>query len=311
MELHSDRQRVAAIDKDIDNVFEEVIRVQKRKGDHGTITHETKELDRLQKSLERLEESRKDYVSCIEQAIRNQRPWASRKYIQEVSGVDAKYREWTSYVIDESIQPGPEFRTAFENVDKAFYELNEDDCRNILNLFLNDIILRPEFDEMLRIFPGLELTVEKRVGTKRCKLGGIMDYLVGCSKGSDMRKIKIPADIHLVAVVVESSVSDEDVMKCVAQATTLFKTHVDAGKVNKSVWGIVTNATTWQFIFIDEDGLLWQSRVIMMNCRRYEEEQGLTIYRMIYYMVKCCYEACTPSPSPVETPPSITDGTSI
>jgi hypothetical protein len=55
-------------------------------------------------------------------------------------------------VIDETVHPGPEFMTAFENISKAFHQQNETGRRNYLNLFLSNIILRPEFEGTLRIF---------------------------------------------------------------------------------------------------------------------------------------------------------------
>jgi hypothetical protein len=45
---------------------------------------------------------------------------------------------------------------------------------------------------------------------------------------------------------------------------------VDAGKVSRRVWGILSNAEMWKFIFIDENELLWQSGAFIMDLCSYE-----------------------------------------
>lgn len=75
-------------------------------------------------------------------------------------------------------------------------------------------------------------------------------------------------------------------------------TRKDANKEKCSVWGVLSNATTWKFIYIDEDGKLWRSNDFLLNIRSYKEDQILPIYQFLYYIVKCCFEACTPTPSP-------------
>jgi hypothetical protein len=77
----------------------------------------------------------------------------------------------------------------------------------------------------------------------------------------------------------------------------MYKIHVDTRRAKKSVWGIISNAQIWRFIFIDEAGLLWKSDPLFMPLDCYDESKVLQVYRIVHYIVKCCYEACTPSPS--------------
>lgn len=53
--------------------------------------------------------------------------------------------------------------------------------RIFLNLFLSDIVLRNEFNNELRIFPEIEMSVESR-GPKKRKLSGKTDYTIGFGK---------------------------------------------------------------------------------------------------------------------------------
>ncbi len=98
----------------------------------------------------------------------------------------------------------------------------------------------------------------------------------------------------MVAVEAKTSIGISDLLQCVAEAATLYKIRVDARKAKKSAWGIVSNAETWRFIFIDEAGLLWKSDILSMPLECYDESKVLQVYRMVYYIVKCCHEACTP-----------------
>jgi hypothetical protein len=249
-------------------------------------------------------DSKKNYLELIKLAMKDEPPVtksfseADSEWIKVVTGVKTMpYRKWTDYVIDETVHPGPEFQTAFERVGKAFHQQNEAGRRIFLNLFLSDIILRPEFNEALRIFPELEVSVVETNGPKKRKLNGRTDYTVAFGKGKDIFDNTIPREVHLVAVEAKTSIGEQDLWQCVAEAASLYKTRVDAGKVNKRVWGILSNAEMWKFIFIDENKLLWQSGAFIMDLRSYDEPQVLQVYRIVHYIVKCCHEACTPPPS--------------
>jgi len=300
--MDSDRQQLAAVEQKIEDLVKEQTRLQK-KNRQGTITDEEEiELAGIDKLLEKLEASAKRYDSYIKLAI-NEPPVtksfseADSEWIQAVTGVNTTYRKWTGYTIDVNIQPRPAFQTKFEEVARAFHQQNEAGRRIFLNLFLSDIILRQEFGGALRIFPELQVTVVETNGPKKRKLNGITDYTVGFGKGKDIFDNTIPREVHLVAVEAKTSIGEQDLWQCVAEAASLYKTRVDAGKANKRVWGILSNAKQWQFVLIDEDGLLWQSEEFLLDLRSYDESKVLQVYRIVHYIVKCCHEACTPPPS--------------
>ena len=55
----------------------------------------------------------------------------------------------------------------------------------------------------------------------------------------------------------------------------------------------------WQFIYIDEKGLLWRAGEISMDLRSYDEAKVSDVYRMLYYVTKWFFQACTSNISPV------------
>ena len=301
--MDSDRQQLAAVEQKIEDLIKKQTRLQK-KDQQGTITDEEEiELAGIDKLLEKLEASAKRYFELIKLAMKDEPPVtksfseADSEWIQAVTGVNTTYRKWTGYTVDVNIQPRPGFQTKFEEVARAFHQQNKAGRRIFLNLFLSDIILREEFGSALRIFPELQVTVVETNGPKKRKLHGITDYTVGFGKGKDIFDNTIPREVHLVAVEAKTSIGDQDLWQCVAEAASLYKTRVDAGKANKRVWGILSNAKQWQFVLIDEDGLLWQSEEFLLDLRSYDESKVLQVDRIVHYIVKCCHEACTPPPS--------------
>ena len=299
-------QKLEAAAQTVETLAKKQISLKQKQSD-GTLTSNEKiELDGMDQMLA---DARKLYDAYVALAVKPPESKtfaeADLKWIQEVTGVNTTYREWIGYVLDESIRPGPEFRAAFERIGKAFHQHNEAGRRIFLNLFLGDIILRPEFDGKLRIFPELEVAVVETSGQKKRKLRGRTDYTVGFCDGTDMFDNSIPDEIHLIAVEAKVSIGHPDLWQCVAEAASLYKIRVDAGKAKKSVWGVLSNAELWRFIFIDEDGLLWQSEDLTMSLRRYDESKVLPVYRMVHYIVKQCHQACTPPPSAVSSVESL------
>ena len=296
--------KVLPVEQEIKDLIGQRTALKKLERKQQLTSDEQEELVGLEMRLAEAKDDKKYYRELNTLAMKDEPPVtksfseADSEWIQAVTGVKTTpYRKWTDYVIDETVHPGPEFQTAFERVGKAFHQQNEAGRRIFLNLFLSDIILREEFGGALRIFPELQMTVVETNGPKKRKLNGITDYTVGFGKGKDIFDNTIPREVHLVAVEAKTSIGEQDLWQCVAEAASLYKTRVDAGKANKRVWGILSNAEVWQFVLIDEDGLLWQSDKFLLDLRSYDESKVLQVYRMVYYIVKCCHEACTPPPS--------------
>ncbi|KAJ3317422.1 hypothetical protein HDV06_001562 [Boothiomyces sp. JEL0866] len=229
---------------------------------------------------------------------------ADADWIAEVTGIDTEYRAWTSYTskLDKSIVPAPGFKEKFEDVSEAFHMHTEAGRRIFLNLFLMDIILLPEFKGVLRIFPEIGMSVETK-GPKKRKLNGKTDYSIGFARNRFGKKLDIcdkapPRELHVIALEAKDDFGENDLWQCVAETATLYKLRKDANKERCSVWGVISNAERWRFIYIDEDGKLWRTGDLSLDIRSYKEDQILPVYQFLYYIVKCCLEACTPTPTP-------------
>ncbi|KAI3648359.1 hypothetical protein MP228_006213 [Amoeboaphelidium protococcarum] len=296
-------QQLAAVEQDIKGLIDQRAALKKVERKQVIDSDQQEELVRLDMRLADARASAKRYESFIKLTMKEQEPEAmtfedaDEEWTQSVTGVNTSPRRWTSFVIDENIQPRPGFHTAFEEIRKGVHQFAEAGRRFFLNLFLLDIIHRPEFEGDLRLFPELELSVIETTGAKKRKLSGRTDYTIGFGKGKDILSKAIPREVHLVAVEAKTSIGTLDLLQCIAEAATLYKIHVDTRKPKKSVWGILSNAETWRFIFIDEAGLLWKSDTMIMPLDYYDESKVLQVYRMVYHMIKCCHEACTPPPS--------------
>jgi hypothetical protein len=180
--------------------------------------------------------------------------------------------------------------------EKGPYEAGR---RIFLNLFISDIILREEFGGCFTYISGTatdsggnEWFKEKQAQWNNglhCWIWKRKRYIrqhdsagssFGCCASKDKHR-----RTH-----------------CVAEAASLYKTRVDAGKANKRIWWILSNSKQWQFVLIDEDGLLWQSEDFQLDLRSYDESKVLQVFRIVHYIVKCCYEVCT---TPTSTASSV------
>ncbi|KAI3656125.1 hypothetical protein MP638_007546 [Amoeboaphelidium occidentale] len=277
----------------IENLLKKETRL-KKKEQKGTLTDDEEiELEGIAKLLAVLEKDKKFWQEEVSkenvpEATSKSFGEADAEWIASVTGINYQYRQWTSFTseLDENVFPSPGFKEAYENVSKAFHMRTEAGRRIFLNLFLSDIVLLPEFTNTLRIFPEIEMSVESK-GPKKRKLNGKTDYTEGFGKGIDIFDNTPPRELHLVAIEAKNSSLEED---------DLWKK--DAGKAKCSVWGVLSNASHWKFIYIDEDGKLWRSKEFLLELRSYEEAEVLAVYRFLYYVVKCCYESCTQNTTP-------------
>jgi hypothetical protein len=163
--MESDRQQLAAVEQKIKDLIKKQTRLQ-QKDLKGAITDEEElELAGIDKLLAETRDDKRYYQELIKLAMKDETPEtktfseADSAWIRAVTGINTTDRKWTGYTIDVHIQPRPGFPTKFEEVARAFHQQNEAGRRIFLNLFLSDIVLRPEFNEALRIFPELEVTV--------------------------------------------------------------------------------------------------------------------------------------------------------
>ena len=153
--MDSDRQRLAAVEQKIEDLVKKQSRLQKKEH-QGTITDEEEiDLAGTDKLLDKLEQQQTKYLELIKRAMKDEPPVsksfseADEEWTQSVTGVDTSHRRWTTFVIDETIQPRPGFQNAFEEISKGVHQFTEVGRRFYLNLFLLDIIHRPEFEGTL------------------------------------------------------------------------------------------------------------------------------------------------------------------
>ena len=215
---------------------------------------------------------------------------ADKKYIESVCEVNCDYRKWTDYALDETVEPSQRFKENFNETVGVFHQTAEAGRRIFLNLFLSDIVAKAPFRGILTIFTEVPMDVSVFENGKKRKLGGSSDYAIGLAL-DDVFDTEIPTELLLVAVEAKCTFSKKDIWRCVAETATLYKSRKDKMKANRSVWGALSNAETWQFIFINEDGFLFRTEEISLSIREYQEEQVVKIYRLLYHLVQKCSES--------------------
>ena len=125
----------------------------------------------------------------------------------------------------------------------------------------------------------MEVTQLSKDGAKKRKLSCIVDYTIGLSlKGLDMFKCVPSKDLHVIAIEAKVSWESDDFYKCVAETATLYQARKDAVKSNCSIWVVLSNVRNWQFIHIDNDGLLCRSDEFYLILHQYNGPQVLKVY---------------------------------
>ncbi len=167
--------------------------------------------------------------------------------------------------------------------------------RTVLDMFFRDVLSREEFGSALCVFPEYEFCVTSTEDSRPIRLSGKADYTIGHSAGKDLFDTEPSKELHLIAAEAKRDWPEESYWQCIAQTAALHMSRKEAGKRNRRVWGILSNATFWRFLFIDEAGQLWTSGDFQLDLRSYDDDQVLPVYRVIYYIVKSCNEASPPS----------------
>ncbi|KAJ3103946.1 hypothetical protein HDU96_009089 [Phlyctochytrium bullatum] len=211
---------------------------------------------------------------------------AGREWVQCVTGVDLRFQTWDLCSIDQTVFPRSTFRTSLEEIAQVFDLSTAAGTRTVLNLFLTDVILRPEFAGALRICSGINLSVESG-GVSSLRLEGKLQYAVRVLPAS--RSESRPQDV--VVGVVDEGAAGRSLWLCAVHASAVYKTRVCERRPRKSVWGLVAGTDAWQFVSIDEAGRLSGSGRFPLNLCTYDEEEVMGLYRMVYHVVKCAYDA--------------------
>ena len=298
--------KLEAVEQKIEDLLKKEIKLKKKELKGLLEGEEEVELDGIQELLIVLEKDKKYWQDIVKLALKQDGgeiesktfSEANLSWIASVCEVDCRYRKWTQFVLDENVTPSDRFKANFIETQQVFHQLNEAGRRVFLNLFLSDIVGSDPFLNTLRIFTEIPMEVLStnvvENGKKR-RLNGKTDYTIGFGGVDlDMFDITPPNELHLVAVEAKCGLMEPDYWQCVAEAATLYKSRKDKGKKKLAVWGVCSDAVLWEFIHIDEKGLLYRSEKYTLDLHTYEEEKVFPIYRMMYYLVNCCFESSPP-----------------
>jgi hypothetical protein len=225
-----------------------------------------------------------------------------KEFVVKVTGIDAGGDFIPRWNIEAellaTVQPSPLFAEIFKQNSATFHMRTEAGRRTVLDLFLRDVLSREEFRRGLRIFPGLEFEVKSVSESEPLKLSGVADYTIGHHTSKGIFELDPGKELHLVAVEAKRDWAEDAYWKCVAQVAALYKSRKDAGKEKCRVWGIISNATHWKFLSINDRGVLSESREYVLELNTYCAETEV-IYRIIHRIVTLCFNTSPPS-NPVE-----------
>ncbi|KAJ3267898.1 hypothetical protein HDV01_003794, partial [Terramyces sp. JEL0728] len=266
----------------------------------------------LKEKLAELKKLRKEWMKIIEIGTKKEIELEEEKYtfrevdartLGNITGINTNEKKWDieESILDKEVFPSDDFIAQYKKNYQVWIMNSEASRRTYIDLFLRDVVARPEFRSSLKIFCELSMTVENISGNKRQKLTGSHDYTIGHANGTF--STTPPHESHLIAVEAKSKFSEEDIYQCVNETAALYKSRKVAGKQNCNSWGIVTNGTNWKFIFIDNGGQLWITKYYILSTFEYKEAQVLNIYRIVHYLVNCCFFA-SPTTTPAITPQS-------
>ena len=165
--------------------------------------------------------------------------------------------------------------------------------RSYLDMFLRDVLARKEFRSKLRLFAEFEFSVTGRnSNAQSIKLSGIADYVIGQSI-VDIFDMPHPNEFQLVAVEAKCVLDRCSYWQCVAEAAALHKIRKDHVLGSCEIWGILSDAEYWTFIYIDARSQLWTSKVYFLNIRpdNYDQSGVNAIYQTIFGIMKSCQAA--------------------
>jgi hypothetical protein len=302
------RQKLKSVEKEIKDLLKKKTKLAKKEHTGSLTDEEAIDLVGIGELLKELYKQQRNWVDIIKLATKEENveiesksfSEADKPWIESVCDVNCQYRKWTLYSLDNTVQPSERFKQNFIETMGVFHQLREAGRRIFLNIFLSDIIGSSEFIKTLRIFTEVPMDVLSTnvvANGKKRKLNGKTDYTIGFARDLDTFDITPPNELYLVAIEAKCRLDESDLWQCVAETATLYKSRKDMKKKKCAVWAVLTNAETWKFIHIDEAGKLWRSGELLLNLREYQDEQVLVIYRMLYYMIKSCFES-TPQSSP-------------
>ncbi|RKP21576.1 hypothetical protein ROZALSC1DRAFT_519, partial [Rozella allomycis CSF55] len=212
---------------------------------------------------------------------------ATAEQIQAVTGVKFPIQDLDEFPSYEDVVPSDDFMAQYFKNRQVWCINSEASQRTYIDLFLRDVVARLEFQQRLKIFCELSMGVSNEQGSKKIKLSGRCDYTIGHTRPTALDFGSHPNDIHLLTVEAKEAWINKDCLQCIAEMATVYKSRKDAGKENCTVWGIWTNAYSWQFFLIDNDGQVYRTVMYVLQ----KDDDIKKIYRFVYHCVKQAYNA--------------------
>jgi hypothetical protein len=215
---------------------------------------------------------------------------ATIPFINEATGVEDEIQLWENIPVDTTVEPSQKFVELFKKSCYVF-EFGTDASRRIMiDLFLQEVVAQfPDFV----IICDYNMTLVNE--TKRRRLSGKCDYTI-CHRGHR----NFP---HLVAIEAKMT-NTETLLQCIGECASIHYRRKLARMKNLCVYGIHSTGSCWKFVFIDEDGSLFESREYFLNPERYVKEGFDLIYRLVYYVVEKTH-LNSPRTTPSESSASI------
>ena len=230
-------QELQSVEQEIMDLLKKKTKLAK-KSQAGNITdEEALDLAGIGELLKELKEDKKYWQRQVEIANKEDTQpeaksfsEADKEWIESVCDVNCQYRKWTTYVLDNTVQPSERFKQNFIETMAVFHQTCEAGRRIFLNIFLSDIIGSSKFIKTLRIFtevPMDVLSTSVAANGKKRKLNGKTDYTIGFGRNSDVFDITPPNELHLVAIEAKCRLDESDLWQCVAETATLYKSRKD------------------------------------------------------------------------------------
>lgn len=196
---------------------------------------------------------------------------ANMQFISESTEVQEDQQVWENIPVDESIVPCAEFVKLFKKNCSVFEFETEASRRTVIDLFLREIVSQfPTF----QVICEYHMTLLNEV--KKTRLNGRCDYTI-CHRG--FRHLP-----HLVAIEAKLT-NTETMLQCIGECASIYYRRKQAGMLNRRVYGIHSTGSSWKFVYVSQEGVVYVSGEKQLNVNHYVEEGFNHIYRLVHYVI--------------------------
>jgi len=219
---------------------------------------------------------------------------ANTECIEYVIGLNMNVLTWAPFYHgrNEEVIPSPEFdKTFIDKVSSLNRDINRQFALGVIDIFISEICMLPEFQGKLSQVYSTQLSVKSR-NNKPHTLSGVIDLSVGY--------LSTPLQLNFM---VADNMDDSDLWKCIAGTAALFKLLSDVVHYGDCyTWGVLTNGSEWRFISIarerretsdpydkEEYAEVKCSETFTLDLTVYNQEQVDLIYSTLYSFVRSSY----------------------